>query len=176
MAIKTKKISDLSEITSLDEHCYFVGHKNDETSKISFVTISTEVEEIVKSKVEEIIKTEVEEIVKEQLAESVAPAAELEENEVSVDVEKLHNSVNELTAYMNDIAEQYKVLNRNYTNFALASSEKISKLQEDNAKLVQFIKSLQKDDYLTLAEIKKAASEAFPIDETTSETETTGEE
>lgn len=170
MAIKTKKISDLSEITSLDD-CYFVGHINNETGKISYATLSADVRNIVKEQ----IGTEMTSLT-QILAASVAPVAEIEEDEVSVDVEKLHNSVNELTAYMNDIAEQYKVLNRNYTNFALASSEKISKLQEDNDKLVQFIKSLQKDDYLTLAEIKKAASEAFPIDETTSETETTGEE
>lgn len=168
MAIKTKKISDLSEIKTLDNDCYFVGHKNNETSKISYATISEDVRNIVAEQIGTAMTS-----LTQTLSASVAPAAEIEENEPSTDVETLLTVVNELKAEINDIAERYKVLNKNYTNFALASAENIFKLQEDNTKLIQFVKALQKDSYLTLAEIKKAATEAFPVEESS---ETTSEE
>lgn len=44
-------------------------------------------------------------------------------------------------------------------------------LEDDMKKVIDFIEELQKDRYLTLAEIRKAASDAFPIEETILETE-----
>lgn len=55
------------------------------------------------------------------------------------------------------------------------SIAEISDLKERVTKLEQFVQALQKDGYLTLAEIKKAAADACPICTHTHEEETTTE-
>lgn len=50
------------------------------------------------------------------------------------------------------------------------------KIKEKSAKYEQFIQTLQKDGYLTLAEIKKAAADACPICNHTHEEEITTED
>lgn len=161
MAIKTKKITDLKDIVSDDlaNNCYLIASvKSGVTGKVSYELIKNDIEDLIDSK---IANTEVE----------VQTASLCEESSVSSEViEALQQQNLQLKREISDVVTRYSELHDNYNNFVITSNSTILTLQtaisdisSNTEKLIEFIRDLQKDKYLTLAEIKKAAIKAFPV-------------
>lgn len=58
-----------------------------------------------------------------------------------------------------EIVDDVKTLKSSFTSLSSIVAENTQNIE----KLISFCQELQKDGYLTLAEIKKAASSAFPV-------------
>lgn len=167
MAIKTKKIADLTTIGTAN--AYLLGSQNGVTGKIPYSSITSEVEEIVNAKVSSI-----------QPANPSTP--EVASVEESAEVTALKNEIAALKNSLGELHTSYKNLNKKYTTYVQSTSDTILELQEtvrllsiapqttDSsaletrvAALEGFVQALQKDGYLTLKEIQRAAADACPI-------------
>lgn len=152
MAIKTKKISELGQIDveSVDilkkSDFYFLGCMGGVTGKVS----TSDVLNAIRANVESISSSAVSTFANSRQTEE---SSELTEDIVNlkVKIEQLYDKINNLNSNIAKIAE----------------------LEARCAAFEQFAQALQKDGYLTLAEIKKAAADACPICNHTHEEETT---
>lgn len=167
MAIKTKKITDLTTITTTNS--FLLGSQNGVTGKISYSSIISEIEELINAKISSIQPTEPETV----------KVAQVEESE---EVTALKNEITSLKNTLGELSVSYKNLNKKYNTYVQSTSDTILELQENVrllsvapqttdtsaletrvAALESFVQKLQKDGYLTLAEIRKAAAETCPI-------------
>lgn len=158
MAIKTKKISDLGQITVESSEVlnkadfYLLGCKGGVTGKVA----TSDVVKAIRADANEDISSLTRGLTNSNDFDTLAERVTNNSTKIDVLTEKLDNFISTL----NDTS--------NLT--------KINEISLDVEKLKQFIITLQKDGYLTLAEIKKAASECCPICNHTHEEETTTEE
>lgn len=166
MAIKTKRISDLDTIM-FDNGSVILGCNGGTTGKIEYETIYNAVSEMVNEVVEKLNINSPSEQSTFDLRRSVEDDESISDLKNEIEKLKLENEI---------ISEQHKKLQSevNYiVSRVLQMNEDVNKRISDNDndinKTIQFIKELQKDGYLTLAEIKKAASRAFPVTDTSEE-------
>lgn len=158
MAIKTKKISDLGQITVESSEVlnkadfYLLGCKGGVTGKVA----TSDVVKAIRADANEDISSLTRGLTNSNDFDTLAERVTNNSTKIDVLTEKLDNFISTL----NDTS--------NLT--------KINEISLDVEKLKQFIITLQKDGYLTLAEIKKAAAECCPICNHTHEEETTTEE
>lgn len=167
MAIKTKKIADLTTISTTNS--YLLGSQNGVTGKIPYSSITSEIEELINSKIS-----------------SIQPATpttvEVAQDVESAEVTALKNEIASLKNTLGELSVSYKNLNKKYNTYVQSTSETILELQE-NVRLLSvapkttdtsaletritalesFVQALQKDGYLTLKEIQRAAADACPI-------------
>ena len=154
MAIKTKKISELAVITNIDDNTSFLGISGGQTGQIKFETIfetiKTEISEIVEGSTSN-IKTTVDDL------EQKTTSSENDINNIKTAVGELEKNVSELiTKGQNEAAV-------NVVTNTCDCAEKIAALEAKVAALEGFVQALQKDGYLTLKEIQRAAADACPI-------------
>lgn len=165
MAIKTKKISDLSTLNDISgENTFLLGVNGTSTGKIKYGNILEDVKEIIRTTVNPIVESSLSTIIattEEEVVESPVSSSE---------IERLEDIINQLQRQINDTTNAYKELNKKYISFTKSSTETITALQNDLvtqtekvAALEGFVQALQADGYLTLANIKKAAADACPI-------------
>lgn len=163
MAIKTKKISDLSTIARTGS--FVVGMKDSVTGKIAYDDIMKDVDAHIESAVNTGLATAMASI---PATTAVDEVEQVSSEEIAV----LQHEVSSTKAELAEALKTVKEVKEKYEKFAVSSNAYIVELQQkvtdltvSNEKLIQFIKALQADGYLTLANIKKAAAEAFPIEE-----------
>lgn len=170
MAIKTKKITDLTTLSgkndtlsSKGEDIYFLGTISETTGKIDYNSIVNDVRDIITNQVSSAVENYMATAVTEEPVEEVPSFS----NE---DFIRLENFTNQIKRELSDVVSAYKDLNKKYTSFVTSNAEVILTLQrqlaaheEKIAALESFVHNLQKDGYLTLAEIRKAAADACPI-------------
>lgn len=174
MAIKTRKITDLSELTFTHDltesgltdfsskNIWLLGSRaqgsSNVTGKVSADGLMKLVQAIVVHKLGEATLA----------SEPMAVATlEVEETPVLADVE---TKLNEVSVSLTSINEKLTSLDSKQKNFSYSTTKKFSDVNEQIAVLTEkitalesFVQALQKDGYLTLAEIKKAAAQACPI-------------
>lgn len=157
MAIKTKKISDLGQITVESSEVlnkadfYLLGCKGGVTGKVA----TSDVVKAIRADANEGISSLTRGLTNSNDFDKLAERVTNNSTKIDVLTEKLDNFISTLNETSN--------------------LTKINEISLDVEKLKQFIITLQKDGYLTLAEIKKAAAEACPICNHTHEEETTAE-
>lgn len=148
MAIKTKKISELGQIDVADidilkkADFYFLGCMGGVTGKVS----TSDVVNAIRANVESISKDAVQtwEMTRGKSATS----------EISAIMEKVAN----LEVLCEVLSKKVKE-----TPVSVSTTD-VSSLEAKVAALEGFVKALQADGYLTLANIKKAAADACPIE------------
>lgn len=150
MAIKTKKISELAFITNIGDNTSFLGISGGQTGQITFETIKTKISEIVKGSTSS-IKTTVDNL------EEKTTSSENDINNIKTTVDELEKNVSELIIKGQNVAVVNEVTN------TCDCAEKIAALEAKVAALESFVQALQKDGYLTLKEIQRAAADACPI-------------
>lgn len=166
MAIKTKKVTDLDTIGDNEElglsNCLFLGSQNGITGKIPYNALSREIKKIINSELENYNTS---------VVSDVQPIAAFS-NETNEQISELQNKVEILKSENTDLLRRCAELdnlvtaqNRAFSDSILSCQQHIYELSQSNQKLIQFIKDLQTDGQLTLAEIKRAAAKAFPISE-----------
>lgn len=160
MAIKTKKITDLSTI-QFSDGTVILGSKNGTTGKIGYADVIDVVNGLIKSELEKIQPEE---------TAAVAVAMEEVEDTTSEDITALQECVDTLRTQISSLSKSYKELEKSYKEHLSSSAasnleltEQVRLLTLDVESLKSFVQALQKDGYLTLAEIRKAAAEACPI-------------
>ena len=151
MAIKTKKIAELSEITS--DGSFLLGQNGNVTGKISYSTIMTEVED--------------------KIATAIANIPTIEEDKTentdTVTNDRfisLSNKVENNTTQISTVAKTQATLESvvvSSSEKTLLLEQKVQELSEKVVALEGFVKALQEDGYLTLAKIKQAAADNCPI-------------
>lgn len=155
MAIKTKKITDLGTINvtsgsgagSLrDSDFYLIGCKSGVTGKVETKAFLNAIQQSVNDVVGQVIPTALTSVIDDTDAK-----------QTKIDIINISNNLNDLISLVQSLESE------------------LVKIKEKSAKYEQFIQTLQKDGYLTLAEIKKAAADACPICTHTHEEETTTE-
>ncbi len=192
MAIKTKKISDLSTISTSES--VILGMNGTTTGKIPYSSIMSDVDTKINAALNEFVSSQAETEVVATIAE---PAVSCEDftimgNKLEIAREKIESLSKELkesnskfTNFYNRYTTTIKDIRTSVDSFAANSSapsvtcdcsEKIAALEAKVAALEGFVQALQKDGYLTLAEIRKAATEACPICNHTHEEEQTSAE
>ena len=151
MAIKTKKISDLKTLINGDnvdnnmfDNTNFLCSYNNETGIVLGSAIVAR------------IMNQIGDIQPQQQVVAVAATA-TEEPSKCEDCEALKS---EVATLKNDLASFVK----SYEFYTKSISDTVNKLSQENAKFKRFIMDLQKDGYLTLAEIKKAAQNCCPVE------------
>lgn len=155
MAIKTKKIAELSEITT--DGSYILGQNGSVTGKIAYSSILKEVDEHIVTAIANIPTTP------EDTTENTDTVSNDRFISLSTTVENINKQVQVNTK---DIAS----LQKSFENFAVSSTEnsllleqKVQELSGKVAALEGFVKALQEEGYLTLAKIKQAAADNCPI-------------
>ena len=141
MAIKTKKITDLSTLGNISAaNTFFLGVDNDITGKISYGDILDDVREIVNGTVKTTVPA--------AFAELTATTEETTTSK-NEDVERLEKFVNQMKKELSDVTAAYKSLNSKYTSYVLSTSETILSLQttigsqsEKIEKLESFVQAL----------------------------------
>ena len=167
MAIKTKKITDLATLTNIpSESTYFIGCNGETTGKVKYGDILEDVSDII----ENVVNTNVQNTLA-TMQVSVEEPKEVTPTTSTEDFNRIENFVNQLKRELSDVVASYKELNKKYTSHVLSNAEIILNLQtevaaqaEKIAALEGFVKALQADGYLTLANIKKAAADACPVE------------
>lgn len=158
MAIKTKKISELDVLTVdtplVDGGIEFLCTKTSGvTGKLSSKTIFDSVKTIVIDECDK-LKEEL------QKPSDTPVTASLVE---SPEIDAIKSSVGTLSKGLEDLTIKHKNFTNNQHNKNNRYEEQIASLEEKVTALESFIHKLQKDGYLTLAEIRKAAAETCPI-------------
>lgn len=164
MAIKTKKISDLGSI-NFESGSVILGCTSDVTGKIEYSKICDLISEIVNAAIN---KTEVKNV-QEKVAFASMRNAEISDSVSSLQTEivNLKSENEKLTKECKDLLTQINTHVKACDDAILSLQSSIHTNSVDIEKVINFIKELQKDKYLTLAEIKKAAANAFPASEET---------
>ena len=155
MAIKTKKITDLGTINvtsgsgagSLsDSDFYLIGCKSGITGKVETNAFLNAIQQSVNDVVGQVIPSALTSVIDDT-----------DVKQTKIDIINISNNLNDLNSLVQSLESE------------------LIKIKEKSAKYEQFIQTLQKDGYLTLAEIKKAAADACPICNHTHEEEITTE-
>ena len=162
MAIKTKKIAELSEITS--NGSFLLGQNGNVTGKISYSSIMNEVEEKIATAIaniptEDEDKTENVDTVTNDRFISLSNKVENNITQIST-VAKTQATLEGIVA---SSSEKMLLLEQEIQNL----KGKNEKLEKQIASLVAFVHSLQADGYLTLANIKRLAAEHCPCEQET---------
>ena len=148
MAIKTKKISELGQIEVADIDIlkkgdfYFLGSMGGVTGKVST------------SDVVNAIRANVEAISKDTVSAYANPRQSAEISKIAERVTNLEVKIEELSKKIEEAIASVSTQKQTDTT---ALNDKIAALEG-------FVKALQAEGYLTLANIKKAAAEACPIE------------
>ena len=210
MAIKTKKISDLTSLIVGDD-CHFLGTKNDVTGKISYESIKEDIKPLIVS----VIKEEKEKEDAEQVpSEVITPVTPEDVTSIQTKVETLKGEVSDLTASHNTLSKNHTALSKkhdsdisvvtkkheelskkhdadtaSFTQYKASNDSRVKALEDRvtakvaelegkiaelvafDDKVKQFFADLQANSYLTLAEVKKAANTAYPVETPTPEEE-----
>lgn len=181
MAIKTKKITDLTPLSgnndalsSKGDKIYFLGTISDITGKIDYTSIINDVRDIVANQVSSAVETYMVSVAAEEEPVEEVPSASNE------DLIRLENFTNQIKRELSDVVAAYKELNNKYISHVTSNAEIILTLQTQLAEqetkiatLEGFVQALQKDGYLTLKEIQRAAADACPLCNHTHEEEQT---
>lgn len=157
MAIKTKKITDLGTInvavdgagSLTDSDFFLIGCKSGITGKVETKALVNAINQNTNSlinKASELLMTN-----------SVVDVEDV--NNIKRDVKSLTNNINDLKVVVGGIASSPAPIST-----GCDCAEKIAALEAKVAALEGFVKALQADGYLTLANIKKAAAEACPVE------------
>lgn len=154
MAIRTKKISELGKLSVTEDKIktagslYVIGSEQEVTGKVDV------------SEIYDVIVNYVSQCISALQPTQQASAVASEESE----------TLATLKASLTSVTKQVSDLSKKYSNFVSSDgvmldemNTKIAALEEKCAKYEQFITSLQKDGYLTLKEIQRAAADACPI-------------
>lgn len=176
MAIKTKKISELAslDLGGTAVEVITSGGVNllgtttgGVTGKLSTKTLY----DAIKSEVLEACRQEISANENARNTPALMSLRSEDLTSVNESIATLTSKLQTTNKALNDLSLKYKNYTFNTAKRINSISETLEESVEKLAKLEQFIKDLQKDGYLTLAEIKKAASVCFPV----STTETTEE-
>lgn len=183
MAIKTKKISELNSIlltsdTALEQSdFYMLACQNGVTGKLAtkdvIDTIRTIVVKLIEEKVDE-----------DSLTQPQAQTFSVQEiDEIKTSSSNALTELVNLSQKIEDLSVKFKGLSLNFASkfdelqeASVVLSERMTKIESEHsassdtssletrvAALESFVHKLQKDGYLTLAEIRKAAAETCPI-------------
>jgi uncharacterized protein YoxC len=176
MAIKTKKISDLSTISATDS--VILGMNGATTGKIPYSVIMDDVDGKIKTALQEFQNTLPD-------TNSVATIAEpvVSEEDITImrnKIEGVREEVGSLSKSIKKSDEKFDTFYSRYTKTiedmrasidtcaaptnSCDCAEMIAALTERVVALEGFVKALQAEGYLTLANIKKAAADACPIE------------
>ena len=164
MAIKTKKISELDTLTigtgdtSMENGgiLFLCTKTSGATGKLSSKTLFETVHKVAE---DECLKLKEELQKPTENPTSVATASIVDNSEISA----LKTTVDALTKGLNDLSVKYKNFTFNQSDKNSSYIEQINVLTEKVAALEGFVQALQKDGYLTLKEIQRAAADACPI-------------
>ena len=164
MAIKTKKISELDTLTigtgdtSMENGgiLFLCTKTSGATGKLSSKTLFESVQKVAE---DECLKLKEELQKPTENPTSVATASIADNSEISA----LKTTVDALTKSLNDLSVKYKNFTFNQSDKNSSYIEQINILNEKVAALEGFVQALQKDGYLTLKEIQRAAANACPI-------------
>lgn len=191
MAIKTKKISELADIefdksleivdfqtmTDLDgEDFYLLGCKGGNTGKVATKSIMNTLRKVMQTiSVPE--EASVETVASEEISTVDISKFEQEVSQLGVSVSNCSSKIQDIetkqksyafsTAQkIDELTESIAVLTEkgSSTGTNCDCAEKIAALEAKVAALEGFVKALQAEGYLTLANIKKAAADACPIE------------
>jgi hypothetical protein len=178
MAIKTKKISDLSTISATDS--VILGMNGATTGKIPYSVIMDDVDGKIKTALQEFQNTLPDTNTVATIAEPV-----VSEEDITImrnKIEGVREEVGSLSKTIKKSDEKFDTFYSRYTktiedmrasidtcsaptdSASCGCAEKIAALEAKVAALEGFVKALQADGYLTLANIKKAAADACPIE------------
>ena len=197
MAIKTKKISDLVEISvssSVNEvgacdfdksNFYVLACKDSVTGKLPVDKMFTVIRELIDYKTSELNKeeesstyamsrasVESDMIISAMQKESSELAANVTSLSQRIDVleSKVKNNAFSTVSRVDELEERVVVLSEKIDSAPATTStcgcdcaEKIATLEAKVAALESFVMALQKDGYLTLKEIQRAAADACPL-------------
>lgn len=148
MAIKTKKITDLGQIQ--------VSYSENGTSTLDiadFYLIGCQ-----SGVTGKVSTAEIAEVIRSLIGKATDPSVLSSYVGQSTDqIDELNNVISDLVIKVDDL------------------TNRVTELETKSSSYEKFIQELQKDGYLTLAEIKKAAADACPICTHTHEEETTTE-
>lgn len=158
MAIKTKKIAELSEITS--NGSFLLGQNGNVTGKISYSSIMNEVEEKIATAIASIPTSDEDTSTNEDTVTndrfiSLSNKVEINTTQIST-VAKTQAT---LEGVVVSSTEKSLLLEQKVQEL----SEKVVTLEGKVAALEGFVQALQDEGYLTLAKIKQAAAENCPI-------------
>lgn len=164
MAIKTKKISELDTLTigtgdtSMENGgiLFLCTKTSGATGKLSSKTLFETVHKVAE---DECLKLK-EELQKPSENQPPAATASIADNS---EISALKTAVDALTKSLNDLSVKYKNFTFNQSDKNSSYIEQINVLNEKVASLEGFVQALQKDGYLTLKEIQRAAANACPI-------------
>lgn len=164
MAIKTKKISELDTLTigtgdtSMENGgiLFLCTKTSGATGKLSSKTLFETVQKVAE---DECLKLKEELQKPNENPTSVATVSTVDNSEISA----LKTTVDALTKGLNDLSVKYKNFTFNQSDKNSSYIEQINVLTERVAALEGFVQALQKDGYLTLKEIQRAAADACPI-------------
>lgn len=156
MAIKTKKITDLGTInvavdgagSLTDSDFFLIGCKSGITGKVETKALVNAINQNTNS----LINKAYELLVNKS-------DVDVDVNNIKRDVKSLTNNVNDLKVVVSGIASSPAPIST-----GCDCAEKIAALEAKVAALEGFVKALQADGYLTLANIKKAAADACPVE------------
>lgn len=151
MAIKTKKIAELSEITS--NGSFLLGQNGNVTGKISYSSIMDEVEEKITTAIASIPTSD----------EDTSTNEDTVTNDRFI---SLSNKVEINATQISTVAKTQATLESvvvSSSEKSLLLEQKVQELSEKVAALEGFVKALQEEGYLTLAKIKQAAADNCPI-------------
>lgn len=154
MAIRTKKISELGKLSVTEDKIktagslYVIGSEQEVTGKVDVSEIYDAIVNYVSQCISALQPTQQASVVASEESETLAT----------------------LKASLTSVTKQVNDLSKKYSNFVSSDgvmldemNTKIVALEEKCAKYEQFITALQKDGYLTLKEIQRAAADACPI-------------
>ena len=166
MAIKTKKISELDTLTigtgdtSMENGgiLFLCTKTSGATGKLSSKTLFETVHKVAEDECLK-LKEELQKPNENPNPTSVATASIADNSEISA----LKTAVDALTKSLNDLSVKYKNFTFNQSDKNSSYIEQINVLNEKVASLEGFVQALQKDGYLTLKEIQRAAANACPI-------------
>lgn len=158
MAIKTKKIAELSEITT--DGSYILGQNGSVTGKIAYSSILKEVDEHIVTAISNIPTTP------EDTTENTDTVSNDRFISLSTTVENINTQVQVNTSQISTVAKTQATLENivvSSTEKTLLLEQKVQELSGKVAALEGFVKALQEEGYLTLAKIKQAAADNCPI-------------
>ena len=143
MAIKTKKITDLTTLSgkndtlsSKGEDIYFLGTISETTGKIDYNSIVNDVRDIIANQVSSAVETYMVNVAAEEPVEEVPSAS----NE---DLIRLENFTNQIKRELSDVVAAYKDLNNKYISHVTSNAEIILTLQNQLAEQETKIANLE---------------------------------
>lgn len=173
MAIKTKKISDLveisvssdvSEVGSCDfdkSNFYVLACKDSVTGKLPLNKMFTSIRKLIDFKTASLTPN---------TDKDSKRSVSIEDNETISSLNALKQESSQIVANITSLTKAVDNLQSKVNSNAFSTVKRLDDVEESLANALQriealegFVQALQKDGYLTLAEIRKAAASACPI-------------